>query len=122
MIDRCSNPRSQHFDRYGGRGIRVCSRWSSFWKYVEDMGERPSNRHSLERIDNDANYEPGNCRWATQAEQMLNTCQTKKLVFMGREKPLIVWAREVGINYWTLIRRLQRGWSVERALTRVRAR
>ncbi len=72
MLSRCRNPKFPTFKRYGARGVRVCERWYKFENFLSDMGPRPSDNHSLDRIDNAGNYEPGNVRWATKAEQNLN--------------------------------------------------
>lgn len=72
MRQRCNNPTGRDYPDYGGRGIKVCSRWDHFILFLHDMGLRPSPEHSLDRINNDGNYEPSNCRWATKSEQMSN--------------------------------------------------
>jgi hypothetical protein len=78
MLQRCRNAGCPDYPRYGGRGIQVCEQWaSSFKTFISDMGPRPSQSHSIDRIDNDGNYEPGNCRWATKAEQVRNRRITK---------------------------------------------
>jgi hypothetical protein len=72
MLTRCRNPRNARYKDYGGRGITVCEAWRSFEAFLADMGRRPSPAHSLDRRENDGNYEPGNCRWATPEEQANN--------------------------------------------------
>jgi hypothetical protein len=116
MLDRCRNPNRRAYHRYGGRGITVCDRWHSFAAFLEDMGERPSSKHTLDRIDNEAGYSPENCRWATWKEQQQNRSNNHRLTFQGETLCLSEWAQRVGIKKTTLQERLYRGWSVERAL------
>ena len=73
MIQRCTNTKDYGYANYGGRGISVCQEWKdSFINFFNDMGEKPSPKHSIDRIDNNGNYEPGNCRWATATQQIRN--------------------------------------------------
>lgn len=118
MKARCYSEGDPSFHRYGGRGIRICDRWlHSFAAFLDDMGRRPPGT-TLDRIDNDGDYEPGNCRWATALEQQGGRSTSKRLEFRGRTQTIAAWARELGISDITLGARLGRyGWSVERALT-----
>lgn len=119
MKFRCTNESGNAYHHYGGRGITVCDRWlNNFEAFLEDMGPRPSRRHSLERIDNDGNYEPGNVRWATQREQCQNTRRTKWIEYGGKTKKLQDWAKTLKIPHDTLYTRIfECGWTVERAFT-----
>ncbi len=117
MRARCRNPSSAMFHRYGGRGIRVCERWDDFATFVSDMGERPPGT-SLDRINNDGDYCPENCRWATQAEQKLNTSRNVLWEHNGQNLTISQWAVLVGINKTTLRYRVVRdGWTVAQALS-----
>jgi len=117
MLFRCSNPKAVDYALYGGRGIRVCERWKVIENFIEDMGPRPSVKHSIDRIDNDGNYEPNNCRWATPIEQGRNRRGNRMLTYNGMTLCMAELAEEFGINQVTLSGRLKRGWSVERAIT-----
>lgn len=119
MVKRCSNPRLQAFKYYGGRGIRVCDRWLTFTNFLTDMGERPPDK-TLDRIDNDGNYEPGNCRWATRAQQRRNSRYTRMITFRGETLCIADWADRIGVPRSTLWMRLSYGWSVEAAVTTAR--
>lgn len=119
MRARCNNPRHRQYGDYGGRGIRVCGRWDNFVKFIEDVGERPSPKHSIDRYpDNDGNYEPGNVRWATKTEQNNNRRSNKLLSFDGRTQTMAQWAREVGARYDLFRRMIQSGHPMEKAMER----
>jgi hypothetical protein len=118
MIQRCINPKNRRFDIYGGRGITVCDRWlASFAAFLADMGPRPSSKHSIDRIDNDGHYEPGNCRWATAHEQARNKRNNRLLTHDGKTLCLQGWAEQTKIHSATIATRLDMGWSIEEALT-----
>ena len=111
---RCENPRDARFPRYGGRGIAVCERWWSFENFLADMGPRPSSSHSIDRIDNDGNYEPGNCRWATKKQQARNKRNSRVIEYAGRSMPVAAWAEAVGVPSNVIECRLCRGWELGR--------
>ncbi len=118
MIQRCTNRNLGTYPGYGGRGITVCERWrASFENFIADMGPKPSPRHSLDRIDNDAGYEPSNCRWALPAVQARNTRRAAFVTIRGDRFNLIDAAAEFGINASTLRARLRRGIDPETAAT-----
>lgn len=118
MVKRCSNPRSGDYARYGGRGISVCERWrGDFWNFVDDMGPRPEG-HSIDRIDNDGNYEPENCRWASDSEQRRNKRTNRYLTGPNGEKMVMSdWAVVNGIPVETIWSRIDSGWTEERAVS-----
>ena len=106
MRRRCDWPKWHDFARYGGRGISVCERWGSFENFYADMGPRPSPSHSLDRINNDGNYEPSNCRWATKVEQAVNRRTTRLVNVDGEMLPLTHAAKRLGITCFFLRQRL----------------
>lgn len=117
MKDRCNNPKSTSYPNYGARGIKVCDRWAnSFELFHQDMGDPPSMNHTLDRIDNDGNYEPSNCKWSTSAEQASNTRFNRNITFQGETRTLSEWARRLGISHSALASRLNK-WPIEKALT-----
>lgn len=114
MRQRCLNSKRADWSYYGGRGITICAAWDSFAQFYSDMGPAPAE-HSLDRIDVNGNYEPDNCRWATNTEQMRNTRVNRLLTFEGRTQPLSAWAEDIGVPISTLHSRLKRS-SVEQSL------
>jgi hypothetical protein len=115
--DRCYRPRYHNFRHYGGRGIAMAPEWrTSFERFYADLGPCPDG-HSLDRIDNDGPYAPGNCRWASNIEQHRNTRRNLKLTFNGKTMTMTEWAAQIGVKKSTLHERLRNGWSTERALS-----
>jgi hypothetical protein len=119
MKNRCKNPNNKNYHNYGGRGISVCDEWDrSFEVFLKDMGERPDGL-TLERINNNKDYEPGNCKWITQKEQTRNTRKNRQITFNGEIKTLPVWADELGFKPHVIYSRLfALNWSVADSLTR----
>jgi hypothetical protein len=112
MKMRCLNSTYSDFAAYGGRGITICSQWlNSFETFYNDVGPRPSSNHSIDRIDVNGNYEPGNVRWATPLEQGRNKRNTRMLEINGESKTIGEWAEITGIRYQTIWNRLKYGWS-----------
>jgi len=115
---RCLNPNDRSYPAYGGRGITICDRWQdSFENFLADMGPRPTVLHSIDRIDNDRGYEPGNCRWATSRDQARNTRRNRALTFNGETQCIRAWEEQLGFGRGVINARLKLNWSVERALT-----
>jgi hypothetical protein len=115
MHHRCKET-SQDFPNYGARGISVCARWDLFENFLADMGERPDGM-SLDRINNDGNYEPGNCRWITHAGQCNNRRSTHLVTFNGETRSLSEWSRHLGMSKHGIQLRLRKGWTLEQALS-----
>jgi hypothetical protein len=130
MIQRCTNQTLPRYSDYGGRGITICERWrNSFLAFYEDMGPKPSPKHSIDRKNNDGNYSCGrcaqcvangwdaNCRWATPRQQTLNSRHARYLTHNGETMCITDWARRTGIKRLTIAARLESGWTVADALT-----
>lgn len=119
MIQRCTNPKSEKWPLYGGRGISVCPEWRHSYKaFLEHIGPRPSAQHSVDRYpNNDGNYEPGNVRWATRSQQRRNTRVTVFIELNGERRPMREWLEIYNLHFETFRTRLKHGWTVGRALT-----
>ncbi len=112
MRSRCTKPMNDRYPRYGGRGIRIAPEWlgrGGFARFLAHVGPRPSPQHSLDRVDNDGNYEPGNVRWATRREQYANRRNTVRLTLNGRTQCISDWCHELGITRALLLRRVRLG-------------
>lgn len=123
MIRRCYDSNDAAYKRYGARGITVCDRWrENFVNFHTDMGEPPTENHSIDRINNDLGYSPENCRWATPKEQGRNTRNNRQLNWQGETKTIAGWAEdprlvEIGVEDFLISSRLRLGWDVERIFT-----
>lgn len=117
MHARCKNPNSQRYLSYGGRGIKVDEAWNEYLNFLKDMGECPGNGFSIDRINNDGNYEPGNCRWASNKEQSRNTSRNVIIEHNGRKQCMQDWSIETGIPANTIHYRLKNGYSIAEALS-----
>lgn len=116
MRQRCGNPNNEHYADYGGRGITVCDRWQVFENFLADMGECPEGL-TIDRKDNNGNYEPGNCRWATMREQSNNRRSNKPLTANGQTKTPAEWARITGHHVPTIHRRIKQGLPPEQIVS-----
>jgi len=122
MKERCTNPKWRAYHRYGGRGITIDPRWASsdgFVAFFADMGKKPTPKHSLDRIDNDGDYTPENCRWSSQTTQVTNSSQPNFIEIDGVKKPVTKWIKEYGMSVYTYYYRINQGLSPIEALTKV---
>lgn len=118
MIQRCENKNDKAFVRYGERGIIVCDRWKNFENFYQDMGDSPSIKHSIDRIDNNGNYSPENCKWSTRDDQMRNTSRNIYIEYNGEKLCAKDWANRLGLCSGQVITwRLKKGWSIEKTVT-----
>lgn len=117
MKARCSNHNNDRYHRYGGRGIKVCERWNVFENFIADMKDAPSEKHSIDRINNDGNYEPSNCRWATIYEQSNNKISNVFIEYNGERLTTAQWARKIGIPQHRIASRVRKGYSPKEILS-----
>lgn len=118
MRARCYQPKTDGYERYGGRGVTVCDRWrNSFNAFLEDMKPKATPDLTIERLNNSGHYEPGNCVWASPIDQSANREVTIFMTVKGITKPLTAWCRELGLTRFVVWGRLKKGWSHEQALS-----
>lgn len=117
MRRRCFSKKNSNYKNYGARGITVCKRWLSFDLFLRDMGNPPTKKHSLDRIDNDGNYTPGNCRWATKRQQCRNSRRNRIIAAAGRSFHVTDIHKTTGIKYTTFQKRVNNGIPEELAAT-----
>lgn len=117
MIQRCTNSNRKDYHNYGERGIKICKEWSRFENFLKDMGERPTTRHSIDRIKNDKGYYKENCRWATIKQQNRNKRNNRTIRYKGKTQLMVELAEKFSIDLHVFINRIKLGWSPEKALT-----
>jgi len=118
MKKRCLAKEHSDYAYYGGRGITVCDKWMRFEGFYADVGEPPSSRHQLDRVDNDGNYEPCNVRWVSRSQNCRNRRSNRLIEWNGEVKTVAEWSEVLGISQGALRQRLHRGWSIQRAFTK----
>lgn len=116
MLARCRNPAAVGYEKYGALGVSVCERWYSFACFIEDMGPRPTSRHTIDRIDNDGNYEPENCRWATYTQQARNKSNNVLATIDGLTLTMKAWSEKLPFAYQTAIAYVGQGMTPEESV------
>lgn len=121
IVQRCTNPNNKGYKNYGGRGIAICDEWRhdflAFYSYVSPLEYFGEQGYSLDRIDNNGHYEPGNVRWATRKEQLRNMRKNHTLSHNGKTQTVSAWAEELGVKRGKLQKRLNRGWPTDKVLS-----
>ena len=117
MKERCNNKNNPNYKDYGGRNIKITASWDDFRLFYSDMGKKPSNNHTIERVDNNKGYEPTNCVWATKKQQANNRRSNVLLTHNGETKNITQWCEKLGFSKMLIRSRLNRGWSEEKTLT-----
>lgn len=117
MMSRCYKPHNKSYKHYGGRGVKVCDRWHDYKNFLDDIGQKPTHLHSLERENNEKNYEPNNVIWATKKHQNNNKRSNVVIEHGGKTQTLSQWCEELNLPYGTIQARLAVGWEPSEALT-----
>lgn len=116
MVRRCTNAKDAGYKNYGGRGITVCDKWLTYVGFIEDMGFRPSDAHSIDRLDNNKGYCKENCAWVIRTNQARNKRNNRIIEINGVKKTLAEWSEISGVSYTAIIHRINSGWPIEEAV------
>ena len=111
MVQRCTNPNDAGYKNYGGRGITVCKKWRTYEGFIEDMGNRPSDKHSIDRLNNDSGYSKDNCAWVDRTRQARNKRNNRFIFILGESKTLQEWSEIYKIGHSTILARIRSGWN-----------